>query len=205
MVLYLHDIPLEKAQSAFYSELENHHLAARLGVEEVPLDEHALGRVLAEPIWAKISSPHYHASAMDGFAVRSGETIGALPGKPITLTLTDQAVYVDTGDPLPDWADAVVPIELVEPVGGNDPRHPDAIRLRASLTPWSHVRPLGEDIVCHPTGPCGRHVLRPVDLGALASSGSQTLLVARKPRVAILANGNRTCANGYGPQKRGYR
>ncbi len=189
MVLYLHDIPLEKAQSAFYSELENHHLAARLGVEEVPLDEHALGRVLAEPIWAKISSPHYHASAMDGFAVRSGETIGALPGKPITLTLTDQAVYVDTGDPLPDWADAVVPIELVEPVGGNDPRHPDAIRLRASLTPWSHVRPLGEDIVATQLVLAAGHVLRPVDLGALASSGSQTLLVARKPRVAILPTG----------------
>ena len=42
-----------------------------LGVESIPLDEHALGRVTAEPIWAKISSPHYHASAMDGFAVRA--------------------------------------------------------------------------------------------------------------------------------------
>jgi hypothetical protein len=64
-----------------------------------------------------------------------------------------------------------------------------SIRIRAAVTPWSHVRPLGEDIVATqlvlPTG----HTLRPADLGAIAASGHQTIRVARKPKVAILPTG----------------
>ncbi len=69
MSVYLHDIPLPQAQARFEQALEESGLCDRLGVEEIPLDENALGCVLAEPVWAIISSPHYHASAMDGFAV----------------------------------------------------------------------------------------------------------------------------------------
>ncbi len=68
MSLYLHDIPLPEAQARFHSALEQAGLWRVLGAESIPLDENALGRVLSESIWAKISSPNYHASAMDGFA-----------------------------------------------------------------------------------------------------------------------------------------
>jgi putative molybdopterin biosynthesis protein len=85
-----------------------------LEAETIPLDENALGRVTAEPVWAKISSPHYHSSAMDGFAVRVVTTNGALSAKPVILEIGSEATYVDTGDPLPDWANAVIPIENVE-------------------------------------------------------------------------------------------
>src|ERR1041384_2602902 len=85
-----------------------------LGKESIPLDENTLGRVTAEPIWARISSPHYHASAMDGFAVRALTTNGALPSKPLVLQIGSEAEYVDTGDPLPNWANSVIPIENVE-------------------------------------------------------------------------------------------
>ncbi len=51
---------------------------------------------------------------MDGFAVRAVSTNGALPSKPIMLQIGTEAQYVDTGDPLPDWANAVIPIENVE-------------------------------------------------------------------------------------------
>ena len=71
MSLYLHDIPLTEAQACFHSALEQAGLWRVLGAESIPLDENALGRILSEPIWAKISSPNYHASAMDGFAVRA--------------------------------------------------------------------------------------------------------------------------------------
>ena len=116
MTVYLHDIPLPEAQARLSAALLAAGLDGLLGIEEIPLTEGALGRVLAEPVWAKISSPHYHASAMDGFALRAEDTAGAMPSAPITLACGDQAAYVDTGDPLPAWANAVVPIENVEPL-----------------------------------------------------------------------------------------
>jgi len=192
--VYLHDIPLDVAQSRFRQALEDSGLTGICGVEEIPLDEHALGRVLAEPVWARISSPHYHSSAMDGYALRAEETIGAMPTHPITLRVDDQTVYIDTGDPLPDWANAVIPIEQVEALDQNgavsrDARHPYLIRIRTTLTPWMHIRPMGEDIVATQLVlPAGRE-LRPVDLGAVAASGHSRLRVARKPIVAILPTG----------------
>ncbi|MEE9599818.1 MAG: molybdopterin biosynthesis protein, partial [Anaerolineales bacterium] len=107
--IYLEDIPLEQAQVRFRSALKESGLWEILGVEQIPLDENAIGRVLAETIWARISSPHYHASAMDGFAVKALETHGALETAPISLTYSSQTEYLDTGDPLPAWADAVIP------------------------------------------------------------------------------------------------
>lgn len=193
MSVYLHDIPLPEAQSRLRKVLEDANLWHVLGSETIPLDENALGRVLAEPLWAKISSPHYHASAMDGFAVRAKDTSGAGPSDPITL-FAEQAKYVDTGDPLPDWSDAVIPIENTEALDANQNitealRSPHAIRIRAAVAPWSHVRPLGEDIVATQLVLPAGHVLRPVDLGAIAAAGYQEIKVARKPRVAILPTG----------------
>jgi putative molybdopterin biosynthesis protein len=194
MSVYLHDIPLTEAQARLKQALQDADLWRVLGVETIPLDENALGRITAEPIWAKLSSPHYHASAMDGFAVRAESTNGALPSKPITLQIGPEAEYVDTGDPLPAWANAVIMIENVESLDepGNitgEIRNPASIRIRASVAPWSHVRPLGEDIVATQLVLPAGHVLKPADLGAIAASGHQQINVARKPRVAILPTG----------------
>ena len=194
MSVYLHDIPLSQARARLQEALQDANLWHVLGTESIPLDENALGRVTAEPIWAEISSPNYHSSAMDGFAVRAVSTNGAMPSAPVTLFVSSQAQYVDTGDPLPEWANAVIPIENVESLDERGEitsviRQPSSVRIRAAVTPWSHVRPLGEDIVATqlvlPTG----HTLRPADLGAIAASGHQTIRVARKPKVAILPTG----------------
>jgi putative molybdopterin biosynthesis protein len=194
MSVYLHDIPLSEAKAQLESALRGADLWQILANEILLLDENALGRVLAEPVWALKSSPHYHASAMDGFAVRAEATAGALPTAPVSLALGEQAKYVDTGDPLPDWANAVIPIENIEPVdlAGNisvDARKPERIRIRSSVVPWSHVRPLGEDIVATQLVLPGGHVLGPYDLGAIAASGHTTVSVARRPRVGILPTG----------------
>lgn len=194
MTVYLHDIPLPEAKKRLETSLRKAGLWQVLGVERIPLDEHALGRVLAEPVWALKSSPHYHASAMDGFAVRAESTAGAMPSTPVTLLVGPQAAYLDTGDPLPDWANAVIPIENVEPLDdaasvAQNPRKPAAIRIRASVTPWSHVRPLGEDIVATQLVLPAGHTLNPYDLGAIAASGHVAVSVARPPRVAILPTG----------------
>jgi putative molybdopterin biosynthesis protein len=206
MTVYLHDIPLPEALARFRSALEVADLWRVLGVEEIPLDVQAHSRVLAEPVWARISSPHYHAAAMDGFAVRAGDTLGAQPATPMPLAVIGfdtsedrapvaaSAAYVDTGDPLPDWANAVIPIENVEPLDTTgqpaaDPRKPASIRIRAAVTPWSHVRPMGEDMVATQLVLPAGHTLRPVDLGAIAGCGHDRLRVARKPRVIILPTG----------------
>src|SRR5512142_102238 len=191
MPVYLHDIPLFEAQARLKQALQDADLWRVLETETIPLDENALGRVTAAPVWAKISSPHYHASAMDGFAVRAVTTNGALPSKPVTLQIGPEAAYVDTGDPVPDWANAVIPIENVESLDelGNittEIRNPLSIRIRAAVAPWSHVRPLGEDIVATQLVLPAGHILKPVDLGAIAASGHQEINVARRPKVAIL-------------------
>jgi putative molybdopterin biosynthesis protein len=212
MSIYLHDIPLPEAQARFQQALEATGKWGLLEVEEIVLDENAAGRVLAEPVWAKISSPHYHASAMDGFAVRASDTDGAALNTPVLLTCgrpaqDKQATYLDTGDPLPAWSDAVIPIENVEPLdeAGNitaDARSPDVIRIRAAITPWSHVRPMGEDMVATQLVLPAGHTLRPVDLGAIAACGHAHLRVARKPRVAILPTGTELVPIGQ-PVKEG--
>jgi len=198
MSIYLKDIPLPEALSRLFGALETAGCDGLLGVDTIPLDQNALGRVLAEPVWAKISSPHYHAAAMDGFAVRSKDTIGAELNSPRILSVRHEpfkVMYIDTGDPLPSWADAVIPIENVEPVDetgspAENPRQPDAIQIRAAVVPWNHVRLMGEDIVATQLVLPAGHTLRPVDLGAIAASGHAEVQVARRPRVAIIPTGS---------------
>lgn len=164
MSIYLHDIPLDQAQARFTQALREVGLDGLLGAEPIPLDEAALGRVLAAPVWARLSSPHYHAAAMDGFAVRAGDTEGATLTRPLTLVYGTQALYVDTGDALPAFANAVIPIEEIEPLAATgdrapDPRRPHAIRLRAALprgntcAPWGRIW-LRRSWFCRQATPC---------------------------------------------------
>ncbi len=184
--MYLSDIPLDRAWEHLRAALEAADLWRPLGSELTPVAE-ALGRVVAEPLWARRSVPHYHASAMDGFALRGRETSRASERSPVDLPLGLAAAYLDTGDALPGWADAVVPIEDVEKV---EPEGVPAIRLRAPVPPWSHVRPMGEDLVqSELVVPAGRR-LRPADLGALAAAGIAEAPVWRRPRVAIIPTGS---------------
>jgi len=194
MSIYLHDIPLNEALDRIRKTFDSINQWITLGKDEIPLDESAIGRILSEPIWAKISSPHYHASAMDGFAVRSADTEGALQTQPKILAYGKEAEYVDTGDPLPDWANAVIMIEQVESLDkqGNpsgDPRKPDLIRIRAAVPPWHHVRAMGEDMVATQFVLPAGHQLRAVDLGAIAGCGHKHINVTRKPKVAIIPTG----------------
>lgn len=180
--IYLEDIPLEEAWRRFTDALKSLNQWQPLDGEEVPVAQ-ALGRITAQPIWANVSSPAYHASAMDGYAVRATDTLTANDTQPLQLDLGSQAQYVDTGDPLPAWADAVIMIENVQPIGNT------RIEVRAPIAPWTAVRPLGEDMVATELVLPANHVLRPVDLGAIAGSGHATVNVRRQPRVAVIPTG----------------
>ena len=196
MTYYLNDVPLEEAKQRFETALKEEDLWRTLGVEEVEINENLVGRVLAKPVWARLSYPHYHSSAMDGFALRADDILIAKLNNPVELEIKPERVqYVDTGDPLPDWADLVIPIEQVEPydspgIIAKNPRKPKTILIRKAFSPWSHIRHMGEDIVATQLVLPSGHVLRPIDLGAIAASGNVSIYVYRRPRVAIIPTGD---------------
>lgn len=191
--IYLEDIPMAGAQAQLRAALETAGKLAPLPGERIGLDE-ALGRVVAEPIWAKVSSPHYHAAAMDGYAVRAADTRGATETRPIRLRVPEQAVPVNTGAPLPDVTNAVIMIEHTQPVDDS------TIEIRAPVVPWQHVRMMGEDMVATELVLPANHVLRPHDLGAIAGCGHVEVVVRRKPRVAVLPTGSELVAPTADPK-----
>ena len=138
---YLEDIPLDEAIARFYGALEENGGLRPLPGENIPLDQ-ALGRVTSEPVWARMSSPHYHSAAMDGVAVRAHDTHGASRTSPLTLRLGEQARWIDTGDPIP------VGLQRCHYGRGTSSRRATT-RLRSwpPLPTGSHVRLLGEDMV----------------------------------------------------------
>ena len=187
--VYLENIPLDEAWRRFIAAMEPTGAWTELPGEDVPMDE-ALGRVTAKPVWAKLSSPGYHASAMDGYAVLSSDTIGATETSPLRIALgpNGPAKYLDTGDPLPIWADAVIMIEHTQLIEDADEKGVE-IEIQAGVAPWTAVRPMGEDMVATELVLPANHPLKPVDLGALAGCGHVTVNVRRKPRVAIIPTG----------------
>lgn len=195
--IYLEDIPMDQAKEVFAQALADAGLWQPLSSESVPITA-ANGRVTAAPIWAKFSSPHYHAAAMDGFAVRAQDTHGAMETHAIQLTLIEEdeqaaeairpAKAVNTGHALPAWANAVVMIEHTQPV--TLPDGGAGLDIRAALPPWHHVRPMGEDMVATELVLPANHTIRAVDLGAMAGSGHAVVDVYRQPRVAIIPTGS---------------
>ena len=177
--IYLENIPREEALSRLLEKVG----AFRLGEEEIATPE-ALGRVTARAAYARISSPHFHAAAMDGYALASAETSGATPVSPKEFLLGEEAHPLDTGDPLPDGADCVVMIEHVHEA------RPGAVRIEAALSPWQNVRVAGEDIVEGQLILTAGHSLRPYDLGALLAAGITRVSVRRRPRIAIIPTGD---------------
>jgi putative molybdopterin biosynthesis protein len=191
--VYLEDIPLDEARSRLEMALREAGRWQPLPGETVPLQA-ALGRVTAAPVVAKLSSPHYHAAAMDGYAVRAEQTVNVTETRPLLLNLGEQAFPVNTGDPLPPDTNAVIMIEDAQ-----QPDH-DHIQIRAPVVPWQHVRPMGEDIVATEIVLPANHRIRPVDLGALAGCGHDSIDVRRQPRVTIIPTGNELIPIGQWPK-----
>ena len=183
--VYLEDIPLEEARSHWLDALQAYGLLTALPGETVSLPD-ACGRVTAAPIWARICAPHYHAAAMDGYAVYAADTSTATETSPASLMVPDRATYVDTGDAMPQWANAVIPIENVQP--DDDPV--TTIQFYQSSSPWQHVRVMGEDMVATELVLPANHRLRPVDIGAIAASGHASVVVRIRPRVAVIPTGS---------------
>jgi molybdopterin molybdotransferase len=166
--------------------------AHRLAAERVPV-ERAAGRVLAEPASALVDLPPFPSSAMDGFAVRAGEaSVGArLPvvaqiaaGSPADRPLAaGEAMSISTGGAVPEGADAVVPLELVEDAG-------DSIEIRESVPEGANVRERGSDVQTGDVVLEPGMRLGPAQVGALAAAGVHEVQCTKRPRVGILVTGS---------------
>lgn len=154
-----------------------------LCTEEVLIGD-ALGRVTAESIFARASHPNCSVSAMDGIAVRAGETYSANEQNPIELKPKMNYIPVDTGDPLPAGYNAVIKVEDIHP-GANG-----AVEIIASAAPGQHVRSVGEDVVAGDVILPAFHRLIPPDLGVLLAGGHTRVKVLSKPRIAVIPTGD---------------
>src|SRR3989442_12048608 len=112
---YLKKTPLKESKELLLRSVDPSHLS-----DEAVQVSDALHRITAEPVFARISSPHYHAAAMDGICVRAEDTFGATEFAPKKLKRTSHEAgdrgsfaYVDTGNAIPLWANAVIMIEKV--------------------------------------------------------------------------------------------
>ena len=198
---YLKKKPLGEARETFLNALVPVRRTERVSVEE------ALHRTTAEPVFAVLSAPHYHGAAMDGIAVRADDTFGASEFSAVALREASTKrnrhspngtprifQYVDTGNPLPPWANAVIMIERVFR------KDAGTVEIRDAATPWQHVRLVGEDIVAtEPLLPRG-HKLRPYDIGALLAAGHTQIPIIAKPTVGIIPTGSELIEPGEPPQ-----
>lgn len=180
--------------------------------EKAPVE--ALGQVLDEDIWATFDIPPLANSAMDGYAVRGIDTRGARPDRPRELEVIGEvaagyvsqakvrpgtAIRIMTGAPIPEGADAVVPFEDTDegngPGGRSSPAGAragasTAINLFKGAAPRDNIRPAGEDVRAGELVVQRRTVLRPSEIGVIASLGRDRLRVVRRPTVAVLSTGD---------------
>lgn len=182
---FIRDVPAVQALDAWRAARAAAGCPTRVGVERRELAE-AIGRITAEPVWARRSSPAFDSAGMDGVAVRSVDTVGASPSTPITLTDFD---VIDTGDPMPQGRDAVVMREHVH-LAGPDPEAGLSAELVAAAVPYQHVRSIGEDVAAGELLLPQGHRLRAVDVAAIAAAGITEVLVRRRPVVAVLPTGD---------------
>ena len=189
---------------------------------EIAFLSEALGRVVAEPVVARTSLPPWDNSAMDGYAVRATDTIGATEDSPVRLEVVGEvsagsapdvevprggAVRIATGAPIPPNADAVVQIELTTPLGADGqpagPRGrdasgpmPPAVLVHASIERGAAVRRAGSDLAGGTTILQPGQTLTAAAIGLAAGAGIDQLPVHLRPRVAVLATGDEVRAPG---------
>ncbi len=189
-------------EEALEKILSNFHI---LEPEEKPLLE-CLGQILAEDVSSRIDIPPRDNSAMDGFAVKADDTSVASQKSPIVLRVVGEiaagslpdvkvtsgtAIRIMTGAPLPDGADAVVQFENTNEVAR---KLPEKKILHVSILHPAqkglNIRYRGEDIKSGTLVLNKGTLLRPQEIGVLASLGHARVRVVRRPVVAILSTGD---------------
>ena len=188
----------------------------RLEAARTPLLD-AIGQVLAEDALATHDIPPLDNSAMDGYALRAADVHGASADSPVTLKVAGaiaagelpivavtpgKVVRIMTGAPVPDGADSVVPFEDTDEMERRAAGTPlTEIAIRYQVAVGDDIRPAGQDVRKGDRVIQAGTMLRPSEIGVLASLGYDSVSVFRRPVVAILATGNELLEPGdpYGP------
>jgi molybdopterin molybdotransferase len=164
--------------------------------ESLPVED-AAGRFLADDVTAQVDLPPFASSAMDGYALRAGDTPGRLPvvfriaaGVPAERALAaGEAMAISTGGAVPDGADSVVPIEVVVETDNN-------LDVPEPVVGGANVRSAGGDVRAGDLVlPAGTRV-GAAQIGALAAAGVSEVSVVRRPRVVVLSTGTELRAPG---------
>ncbi len=211
-MIYLESTSLNEALDKWLAKFDSERSGGPLSGETIKAID-SLGRVTAEAVIARLSSPFYHSAGMDGYAVRFADTFGASETNPKRLKIGEQAIHVNTGDPIPDGFNAVIMIEDVNIVrsqksapleaslltgsavssqeSNSELRTPNSelIAIIAPVTPWQHVRTVGEDIVATELVLPENHRIRPIDIGAMLAGGHTEIKVRRRPIIVIIPTG----------------
>ena len=187
-------LELEQAQQQILSAIEP------LPSETISLDR-AAGRILAEPLSARIDLPPFDNSAMDGYAVRATDVAGASASAPVMLRCIEcvpagalaaqelvprNCVRVFTGSPLPNGADAVV---MQEDTRVN-PDQPDRVLFLDSAKPWENCRFRGEDVKRGTVLAESGDRLHAGRIALLAATGWKEVRVTARPTVALISTGS---------------
>lgn len=178
-------------------------LLSPTGTELVTLAD-SLGRVLAAEVISPIPLPPFNNSAMDGYAVRSVDLIGAADESPVRLPVAEDipagrldlpplqpgtAHRIMTGAQVPPGADAVIPVEMTD--GGTV-----EVVVFESVNPGAHIRRAGEDALAGQRVLAAGVVIDSSRLGLAAAVGAAELTVRRRPRVLVLSTGSELVAQG---------
>lgn len=177
-------------------------------IEEVSLLQ-AAGRILSAEIKSDINLPLFTNSSMDGFAVRAEDVEGAREDQSVILTVVEdipagrrptrklginQTARIMTGAPLPEGANAVVPVEETDQYNSGSRTEslllPAEIEVRRSVSEGDYIRWVGEDVTSGEVVLNPNSRLRPQDLGLLAMLGISKISVFRRPRIVILSTGD---------------
>ena len=179
--IYLKMKTLKEARKILFEQFQ---LSGVLTGEKVRVPD-AVGRVLAESVTARLSSPNFHAAAMDGIAVKAKITFGVSETKPKELVIGKDAFYINTGHVMPENTDTVIMIEDISSILSKR-----RVEINAPAFPWQNVRKMGEDIVATELLFPQNHVITPYCIGALLSGGIFSVLVKSKPKILIIPTGS---------------
>jgi molybdenum cofactor synthesis domain-containing protein len=178
--IYLKMKTLKDAQELFFGRFD---FSTYLESETIPTRK-SLGRITSEPIFAKTSSPNFHAAAMDGMAVLAEITYGTTEDRPKRLKVGKNVFPINTGSVLPPATNAVIMIEDVNMIDDS------TVEIYFSAYPWQHVRRVGEDIVATELLLPQDHAITAYDMGALLAGGLYDVPVKRRPKVIIIPTGS---------------